>query len=666
MNAATRIAIWFLPITYAILVTAGILANILLGKDPLTFNPVYIFALLAANLHLKQVKGKILIALFVPIVLFLLAFFIKPVKARADLHGSARWAKNADIIKANLFNRIGILLGKVNSKFLVADGTEHAMVAAPTRSGKGVGVVIPNCLRWQGSLLVLDMKLEAYNVTSKFRKKCGNEVYVFSPSSKESHCFNVFDTFDLKDKQRIAQIQNIAMILCPNPKGDDPMWATEGRNIFTGITLYLIDSGQKVSLPHIYMFLMELTEDRLNTVVDSLDPQTMDILAIGYITAYSEMGEKQQSGVKSSIASTMQVFGDPYVAAATVKSDFDLRDLKKRKMTIYVGVSPSEIERVKPILNLFFQYFFSIHTKTLPRKDEPYKVLALLDEFTALGKMDIVKNGIAYFAGYNIRLMIIIQGRAQLVTLYEQSGTSEFLTNFMYRMYYPPNDFDDAKKLSDELGQETERAVSVTPANGKGTTSRSISMTGRNLLLPNELMQMARTDGILFVEASPPILIKKTVYYEDKHFNGHYYNLHDTEATKSSAPDPIPAIDVNGYLQEMRDSAIRMQAENEDTEDTEGLDIDAELQELADDDVFAEIDENDPNEEQINLYVEQFFSENVEITDENGEILSQEEVKATLADLVSMDIETEDEAEDDSLSFSYDDETEEEEFTFNS
>ena len=478
----------------------------------------------------------------------LLGLLFRPVN-QETLHGDARWANHREIRKMGLFRRKGIILSQHENKLLRDDGVEHVLVVAPTRSGKGVGIVIPNLLSWPGSAVVLDIKFENYEITSQQRRdKLKNDIYLFAPGQSNSHRWNPLDLIDLDDPFFHGTIDMIAQTLCPDPQNEDPMWTSEGRNIFKGAIMALLAIGDKPSLCKVNSWIRQHTsQKKLDDFLNKLEADNYPLPTVGkdLLTAYKDMPDKQRGGVQSAITSRLSVFDDPMIDQVTSRSDFDLRDLRSKRMTVYLGANLQAITNLGPLFSLLFQLITIVLTRKLPdKKREPHKVLLLMDEFTSLGEMNIIKKGIAFYAGYHLRLVVIIQGRAQLESLYQQSGLSEFISNFKYQIIYAPNDPKEAKELSDSLGTNTVKVYSKTIPSilGKSEQSRNQSLQSRALLLPDEILRLDRAKAIIRVEAQRPILASKVIYYSDPRFKNLFYNLYDKEATKHLKPREAPLL----------------------------------------------------------------------------------------------------------------------------
>ena len=166
---------------------------------------------------------------------------------RPSWYGDARWASGWEIIRARLHAKRGLLLGKKGGRYLINDEPLHTLVAAPTRSGKGVGVVIPNLLTWNGSVVVLDIKKENYTLTAGYRAE-HQEVHMWSPMDERSARYNPFDFVAKRGPNRITDLQKLAQILLPRPEHGETMWVNEAQSLFLGIALLVLDDSDMPSL----------------------------------------------------------------------------------------------------------------------------------------------------------------------------------------------------------------------------------------------------------------------------------------------------------------------------------------------------------------------------------------------------------------------------------
>jgi len=499
------------------------------------------------------------------LVFFFVIIFFK--QKKLSLFGEAKWAKEADLQKADpcLRGKQGILLGKFKNKYVIQDGQQFAILAAPTRSKKGVGVVIPNCLNWHDSLVVTDIKLENYAITSGFRKKMGQEVFLFNPSPRDykTHRWNPLGYISEDRNFRIDDIQKISTFLIPSPKGVDPMWSSEARDLFMGIVLLLIDDASfPVTLGEVFRQL-RTEKETSEYLLDILEKQSdsLDSNCVMALNKFCNLPNKQREGVKSTLTSALNLWANPLLDAATSENDFDLRALRKKRMTIYVGVTPDNLERLAPVLNLFFQQLVDLNTQALPdKKHDPYSVLLLMDEFAALGEMKTISKGVSYMAGYNLRLLPIVQSPSQIIDIYGKEGADNFIENHATRIVYAPKAMKQAEEIANELGTITTTSESISKPRemGKGRGNKTHSQTKRQLLLPQEVKEIGQDAEIILSENCRPIMAKKIIYFKDDNFLKRCVppeNLKQAKKCKDQKtfltlvrePSPVPTIEVSQH-----------------------------------------------------------------------------------------------------------------------
>jgi type IV secretion system protein VirD4 len=445
----------------------------------------------------------------------------RPFQPPESLHGDAKWATEKDIRKAGLRASKGVLLGNTGRGYLVADGFQHILLFAPTGSGKGVGFVIPNLLFWEQSLVCHDIKLENYELTSGYRRKMGQKVFLWNAASPNgiTHCYNPLDWVSRELGQQVDDVQKIANLLLP----EQEFWNNEARSLFVGVALYLLAVPEKItSFGEVVRTLRsdDVTYN-LAVVLDTLGKQIHPVSYMN-IAAFLQKADKERSGVISTLNSGLELWANPLIDAATASSDFDFNRIKKEPLTIYVGLTPDNIDRLKPLMQIFYQQAAQILTKHMPKPDEKIGVMFIMDEFPTLGEMNIFKQGIAYFRGYRVRLFLIIQDTEQLKDIYEEAGMNSFLANATYRVTFAANTYSTAEMISQIIGNKTVKQISrnaptfldLNPA----SRSKHISETQRALLLPQEVINLPKEQQIILVESSPPIKTKKIFYYKDPFF----------------------------------------------------------------------------------------------------------------------------------------------------
>lgn len=446
----------------------------------------------------------------------------RPFKKPETIFGDSHWADARDISKMGLRSKHGVLLGKYKNKLLIADGYQHILLFAPTGSGKGVGFVIPNLLFWRDSVIVHDIKLENYEYTSGWRKKnFKQKVFLWNPADPDgiSHCYNPMDWISKKPGQMVDDVQKIANFLLP----EQEFWQNEARALLTGIMLYLVaDETKPATLGEVVRTLR--SDDVVYNLAVVLDTMGKKIHPVSYmnIASYLQKPDKERGSVTSTANSSLELWSNPLIDTTTATSDFNLHKFKTEPHTAYIGLTPDNISRLKPLMGMFYQQAAAFFTAKLPQKHEKFGVLMLMDEFPTLGKMEQFLAGIAYFRGYRVRLFLIIQDTEQLKGIYEESGMNSFLSNSTYRITFAANNVETANLISQLLGNKTADQISYNKPKyldlNPGARSLHISATQRALLLPQEVIQLPREEQIILIESQPPIRCKKIEYFKDRFF----------------------------------------------------------------------------------------------------------------------------------------------------
>jgi type IV secretion system protein VirD4 len=444
---------------------------------------------------------------------------------KEKVHGDAKWASESDIRKAGLRAKQGLLLGQDDEGFLVASGYQHALLFAPTGSGKGVGFVIPNLLFWEDSCIVHDMKLENHEKTSGWRTKIGHKCYVWAPSEPDgvTHCYNPLDWISTKPGQMVDDVQKIANFILPNQGGSQDFWNAEGRSLFVGVVLYLLAVPERItSFGEVVRVLRG--DDVAYSLAVVLDTVGKQIHPVAYmnLASFLQKADKERSGVVSTLNSSLELWSNPLIDAATATSDFNLQTMKKEKTTVFVGVTPDNLKRLEKLMQIFYQQATDVMTRKLPDKDEPYGVLLLMDEFPTIGRMDTFKSGIAFYRGYQVRLFLVVQDTQQLKATYEEAGMNSFLSNSTYRITFAANNVETANLISQMCGNKTVESVSQSKPKfldfNPASRSMNVSEVQRALLLPQEVLMLPKDEQILLIEAFPPIKGKKIYYYKEDFF----------------------------------------------------------------------------------------------------------------------------------------------------
>jgi len=447
---------------------------------------------------------------------------------RPPLHGAARWASEAELRREGLRAERGIVLGWKGGRLLTFGGPEHVMLYAPTRTGKGVGVVIPNLLTWPDSVVVLDVKRENWDASAGFRAAHGQQVILFDPLDTEGRTarFNPLGHIDRADPiAALDELQKLAVMLFPAPHNADPFWAEAARTGFIGVGAYVAETPElPFSLGAIYA---ELTDGDPRTRLPAIMAARVDAgrqLSAGCAGALGDFcsaSENTFAGVKQTVTSRLGLWLNPRVCAATEASDFDLRDLRDRRMSLYLCVSPDNLARVAPLYSLVLQQLVDLSTRELPSADRHrVPVLVLLDEFARLGHAGMIAHGFSYVAGYGLRLLPVLQSPAQLRAEYGPDLAEEIMANCGVEIAFAPKELKVAQDLSERLGFWTYQGRSRSRPSGLSAGHRSISESDqrRALMLPQELIQMPASRLIVLRAGMPPVKGRKIVYWRERAF----------------------------------------------------------------------------------------------------------------------------------------------------
>jgi type IV secretion system protein VirD4 len=468
---------------------------------------------------------------------------------RRSLHGDARWAKARHIRRAGLMSDHGIILGRYKKRYLMLPGQTGVILAAPPRSGKGVSCVVPNLLNWPGSVLVLDIKKENWTLTAGYRSLF-SEVYLFDPFSADGRTsrWNPFTYVSDNPHLRIDDVQRIATMLCQEAPGADPFWVKSARSLFVGIALYLFerrdyeraynnDPAHQDPMPEVPVTIGEVLRQGMASDEEGFSKHWKRIIegwaAIGkplspqcvsLIMDVVDLATQTASSVRKTFTSQLDLWLNPLLDMATAESDFDLRDFRKRKIGVFLGIQPRDFERLQVVMNVFFQQAIGEQTAELPENNPllKHQLLVLLDECTAVGRIPILLNSIAFIPGYNVRTLMVIQTPSQFDEVYGQNGRKIILKTLAARIIFPPNDMEDARNISEELGYTTvksrSRTVPGVMGGGKRSPSTNVSDQRRALMLPQEIKEMPADRQLLFVEHLLPVKCHKIKYFDDPIF----------------------------------------------------------------------------------------------------------------------------------------------------
>ena len=460
-------------------------------------------------------------------------------------YGSARWATGREVDAAGLHDDSGVLLGTLGDRYLRHDGPEHVMSFAPTRSGKGVGLVVPTLLSWTGSTVVHDIKGENWTLTAGWRSRFSH-CLLFNPTDARSARYNPLLEVR-RGANEVRDVQNIADILV------DPEGALERRNhwektshsLLVGAILHILYAEEEKTLARVATFLSDPQRSFIATLKRMMSTNhlgTQDSPRVHPVVASAarellNKSDNERSGVLSTAMSFLGLYRDPTVAEVTSRCDWRIADLieGERPVSLYLVIPPSDISRTKPLIRLVLN---QIGRRLTERLDQPgdnprkHQLLMMLDEFPALGRLDFFETSLAFMAGYGIRAFLIAQSLNQIEKAYGEHNS--ILDNCHVRVAIATNDERTAKRISDALGTATEQRAMRNYAGHRlapwlAHVMVSRQETARALLTPGEVMQLPATHELVLVSGLAPIRATKLRYYEDSNF------------TSRVAPSPLLA-----------------------------------------------------------------------------------------------------------------------------
>ncbi|KLK91917.1 conjugal transfer protein TraG [Microvirga vignae] len=471
-------------------------------------------------------------------------------------YGSARWAETAEVRNAGLLGPDGVVLGRYERDYLRHDGPEHVLCFAPTRSGKGVGLVVPSLLTWPASAIVHDIKGENWHLTAGFRARHGR-VLLFDPTNPKSSAYNPLLEVR-RGEWEVRDVQNIADILV-DPEGSLDKrnhWEKTSHALLVGAILHVLYAESDKTLAGVAAFLSDPKRPIESTLAAMMKTAHLGEAGPHPVIASAarellNKSDNERSGVLSTAMSFLGLYRDPVVAEVTRRCDWRITDIVggERPTTLYLVVPPSDINRTKPLIRLILNQVGRRLTEDLQTKVRRHRLLLMLDEFPALGRLDFFESALAFMAGYGLKSFLIAQSLNQIEKAYGPNNS--ILDNCHVRVSFATNDERTAKRVSDALGTATEMKAMKNYAGHRlspwlGHLMVSRSETARPLLTPGEVMQLPPTDEIVMVAGTPPIRAKKARYYDDARFKERILPPPALTQPEAARPDdwstlPIPA-----------------------------------------------------------------------------------------------------------------------------
>ena len=497
-------------------------------------------------------------------------------KTNPYLHGSARWANQHDIERAGLLPRpitvwqqltgkkklasdgvyVGAWLDKKGvTRYLRHNGAEHVLCYAPTRSGKGVGLVIPTLLSWEHSAVITDLKGELWALTSGWRQKyAGNKVLRFEPAAVSGGVYwNALDEIRLKTEYEVGDVQNLATLLVdPDGKGLITHWQKTAQALLVGVILHVLykaqQEGTDATLPAVDAILSNPDRDIAELWMEMVTYEHVN--AKNHPTVASaardmlDRPEEEAGSVLSTAKSYLALYRDPVVRRNVSKSEFRIKDLMNydQPVSLYIVTHPNDKARLRPLVRILINMIIRLLADKMefingqPKVHYQHRLLMMLDEFPSLGKLEILQEALAFIAGYGIKCYLICQDINQLKSREAGYGHDESITsNCHVQSAFPPNRIETAEHLSKLTGQTTVAKEQITTSGRRtsallGQVSRTIQEVQRPLLTTDECLRMPGPlknaegliekagDMVVYVAGSPAIYGIQPLFFKDPIF----------------------------------------------------------------------------------------------------------------------------------------------------
>lgn len=466
--------------------------------------------------------------------------------------GRTRWQTRRDMERRRFFANpgLGFVLGKPGSPtkkapFIVSADHPHCLLVAPTGRGKGVGFVIPNLLTYKGSAVVLDVKGENFDKTSRHRKKNGDIVYRFAPTdwSKPSHRYNPLARVGKMENpaQRMMELQKIATLFLQTKGQGGDEFLPGATDIFVACGMLSYELT-KVTLGEIYRYAVQGGEPKAQYAHYARIAQN-DATKILF-NKLANTTEKTLSAYLSVLTSSgLGTWANPRICALTDESDFEFVSFRRRPQTVYLVVPPDDIASIAALIRLFFSDLIaSIQGAGEPGEDEPFPILIMLDEFDRLGKMPIVAESIKTLRSYGGNLAIVTQTIPALDEIYGQNIRLSLQGGAGIKLYLTPSEEKTIADLSAAVGMTTRRVVSKSKTIGQGAFS-GVNVSERTeekpLLSEDEARRLPKDEVVIVVDADMPIRAKRIQYFADRTLKP----IFEAQGGDYPYPAPNPALD---------------------------------------------------------------------------------------------------------------------------
>jgi type IV secretion system protein VirD4 len=447
-------------------------------------------------------------------------------------YGEARFGTVMEAARQGLTPKQGIVLGTLRGATIRSDEPAHILVVGPSRSGKGTGFVLPNGYLWQGSAVFFDPKRENFDALANHRATMGNKVFMFSPGSNDTHRYNPLD-FVRRDERMATDCLVVASFVIPE-KADDT-WAGAGRLLLSALIGYVLSSPLIAGAQHMRTVArMTTTGKDISSVLRAIvktESQHLPTWVVDSFNQYIALEPETRNSAVFNVNMAMSLWNNGLISAATETSDFDIRELRRQPMTIFIGCTIAELSIFRPLIRILFQQIHDLMMVKIPGEDEAHQVLLMLDEFYHVGRMDSLISKITISAGYGFRMAIVMQDIAQLDELYGKNTRITTVSGSQIKLFIQINDLETSEFVSEMLGETTQVYKTPIQRPGQGIFAPRVwapHYTPRPLRSPLELREMSASLSILMVKNSRSFELKKIRHYLDKPYRSYYQRAKDT------------------------------------------------------------------------------------------------------------------------------------------
>lgn len=501
---------------------------------------------------------------------FVLYLIIIKRSQKKNTHGSAKYSTDRELKKVDMLDsyfpkagekyRDGVILGRTSSSKTIIDSKPtHNLIIAPSRSGKGIGIILPTLVNWSQSIICFDIKGENFQHTSKYRQeKLNNKVLRLAPCDPLGGTrYNPLKEIRVRTGAEVKDTEVISNLLVSDGIGEKKdHFQIAATSVFTAIILHLLYSKENPTMADIYDFLTSPNGSMVDKFTRLLNGTYISdkniIRSIYKDSPYKEgvhpivvqganeilsKSDRERASVISTAINRLLLFKDPIVRNNTRESEFKLADIldSETPVTLYFCAQIEDMDRLGIYVRVVLSQFFNI---TMRREKHKHKCLMLLDEFPLYGKLDSIQDALGVIASFGIKIMLIAQNKEQIEQKYGKVNTIK--QGCASSVFYAPNgtDYDTQKLISDILGNKT---ITYKTSSGKKLGgifdgNVSINTKSRKLLEPDEVRSVLGDDkNIILLHGCNPTMGIKIRYYEEEYFNNKIVPKDEKEDPKNWA-----------------------------------------------------------------------------------------------------------------------------------